>query len=200
MSDSDIVRATEIALPFVAGIRACESGGNPAVVRFEPHLFERFHPDAVRRLDPTPGGWPQPDDERRAAWAAGCVPYTRGKTRAASDSRLETGREALEHAMAIDGVAAIRSTSFGAFQVLGGHLLHLCPGKTPALALAAFDSAPAEWSDRLLVEWLHANPRALAAAKAGRIDEFITAFNGAHDTSRYRKRFDPAFLAAGGKL
>lgn len=198
MSDADIVRATGIPLAFVAGIRATESGRNAAVVRFEPHLFARFHPDTVRHLDPTPAGWPAPDDERRAAWAAGCVPYTRGKTRAASDSRLETGREAFERAYAIDSVAAVRSTSWGAFQVLGAHLLALFGA--PQKAVPAFDADPLGVSDRLLVQWLHSTPRALEAAKAGRIDDFITAYNGAHDTSRYRKRFDPAYVAAGGRL
>lgn len=199
MSDADIARATGIPLAFVAGIRATESGGNPRVIRFEPHLFRRYHPDAVRVLSPTAGGWPQPDDERRAAWAAGCVPYTPGKTRAASDSRIETGREAFEHAYAIDAVAAVRSTSWGAFQVLGGHLLALFGA--PQKAVPAFDADPAGVSDRLLVQWLHANPEALDAAKRGDVDAFIHRYNGCplDDTARYRKRFDPAYRAAGGR-
>ena len=199
MSDADIVRATGIPLAFVAGIRATESNGNPSVVRFEPHLFRKYHPDAVRVLSPTPGGWPSADDERRAAWAAGCVPYTRGAKRAASDSRLETGRDAFEHAYAIDAVAAVRSTSWGAFQVLGGHLLVLFGA--PQKAVPAFDSDPAGVSDRLLVQWLHANPRALDAAKRGDVDMFIHLYNGCalDDTRRYRKRFDPAYRSAGGR-
>lgn len=201
MSDADIVRATGIPLPFVVAVRATESGRNPAVVRFEPHLFERWHPDNVVRLSPTPGAaFVSGDDERRAVWISGLIPYTHGATRAASDSRLETGREAFEHAYRIDSVAAVRSTSWGAFQVLGAHLLALFGA--PQKAVPAFDADPAGVSDRLLVQWLHANTRALEAAKAGRIDEFIHRYNGCpiDQTARYRKRFDPAYVAAGGRL
>lgn len=199
MSDASIHAETGIPLPFIAGIRATESGGNAAVLRFEPHLFEREQPDAVAVLHPTPGAaFATADDERRDAWARGLVPYTPGKTRAASDSKLETGREAFEHAAKIDYAAAVRSTSWGAFQVLGSPLLSLA--KTPEEAVAAFWAAPESVSDELLVRWLHANPKALDAAKRGDIDAFITRYNGAHDTSRYRARFDPAYVAAGGVL
>ena len=201
MSDATIAQQTGIPLPFVAGIRATESGGNSHALRFEPHLFRRYHADCVRVLHPTEGAaFVTGDEERREAWARGLVPYTPGKDRAASSSALETGREAMEHAMRIDGNAAIRSTSFGSFQVLGAHLLPF--GATPEAALAVFDAAPQSVSDELLVRWLRANTRALDAAKAGEIDLFIHYYNGCalDDTARYRKRFDPAYVKAGGKL
>lgn len=201
MSDADIAQKTGIPLPFVAGIRACESGGNPRVVRFEPHLFRRQHADRVVVLSPTPGAaFVTADDERRDAWARGLVPYTPGRGRAASDSRLETGRDAFERAYAIDADAAVRSTSWGAFQVLGGTLLSLYPG--PARAVAAFDADPVGVSDALLVAYLRSRPVVLRAAQRGDVDRFIHYYNGCPigETGRYRKRFDPAYVAAGGVL
>lgn len=201
MTDSSIAIATGIPLPFVAGIRATESGGNSRVVRFEPHLFARFRPTSIRTLHPTPGAaFVTGDEERRAAWDAGFIPYTHGATRAASDSKLETGRVAFECAYRIDGDAAVRSTSWGSFQVLGGHLLGMA--KTAAAAVSLFDADPDRVSDELLVRWLRANPKALEAAKNGGIDEFIHRYNGCplDETTRYRKRFDPAYVAAGGRL
>lgn len=201
MSDATIAQQTGIPLPFVAGIRATESGGNAHALRFEPHLFRRYHADCVRVLHPTEGAaFVTGDEERRETWACGLVPYTPGKDRAASASALETGREALTYAMRIDGNAGLRSTSLGTFQVLGVHLLPLA--KTPEAALEVFDAAPQSVSDELLVRWLRATPKALAAAKAGEIDLFIHLYNGCalDDTARYRKRFDPAYVRAGGKL
>jgi hypothetical protein len=196
MSDADIIRATGIALPFIAGVRASESGGNAAAVRFEPHLFRRAQVDVVRVLPRT-----ATDDDRRAAWAAGAIPYTPrdGVTGKKSLIRIETNREAYERAAAIDPVAAVRSTSWGAFQVLGGALLHLFPGKPPSFAVEQFDRDPAGMSDRLLIEFLLVeSPRALAAAKAGDVDLFIHHYNGCaiDQTAHYRQRFDPAYGAA----
>jgi len=201
VSDADIAHATGIPLPFVAGIRACESSGNPRVIRFEPHVFKRARQDLVRVLSPTPGAaFDTPDDERRDVWARGLVPYTPGRTRAASDSKLETGRGAFVAAYQLDADAAVRATSWGAFQVLGGTLLALYPG--PARAVAAFDADPAGVSDALLIRYLRDRPAVLRAAKRGDVDRFIHYYNGCPigETGRYRVRFDPAYLAAGGAL
>ena len=201
MSDADIARATGIPLAFVAGIRATESGGNPRAVRFEPHLFRRALPEKVVTLSPTPGAaFVTADDERRDAWARGLVPYTPGRDRAASASKLETGREAFTIAYQIDAHAAVRSTSWGSFQVLGGTLLALYPG--PARAVAAFDADPAGVSDALLIRYLRDRPAVLRAAKRGDVDMFIHYYNGCPigETGRYRVRFDPAYLASGGTL
>lgn len=199
MSDDDIMRATGITRPFLAGIRATESGGKPGVVRFEPHLFRRFHPDSVRVL-PLDAA----DADRVAAWNAGLIPHTphEGGPEHKSLVRVETNRDAFEHAYKIDAVAAVRSTSWGTWQVLGGHLLALWPNRPPSHAVAAFEADPAGISDRLLVAWLHANPRALEAAVREDVDGFIHYYNGCprDQTAKYRQRFDPAYRAAGGRL
>lgn len=201
MSDADIAQATGIPLPFVAGIRATESNGNARALRFEPHLFKRAAPDRVLILAHAPRApFVDQDAERRDAWAHGLVPYTPGRTRAASDSRLETGRPAFEIAYQLDADAAVRATSWGAFQVLGGTLLALHPG--PARAVAAFDEDPERVSEALLVRYLRDRPAVLRAAKRGDVDRFIHYYNGCPigETGRYRRRFDPAYVAAGGVL
>jgi hypothetical protein len=45
-------------------------------------------------------------------------------------------------------------------------------------AVAAFDADPADVSDKLLAAWLVANPKALAAAKADDVEEFVRRYNG----------------------
>lgn len=193
MSDSEIAAAFDLSLPFVQAIRAVESGGIPSAVRFEPHVWKRFHPDTVRLL--TRGG---PDLDRLAAWKAGLIPYTPGELRSASPIRAETDRAAFQRAFAIDPAAAIRSTSFGSFQVLGAHLLGLHNGD-PAAALAAFDANPARESDRLLIAWLHANPAAVTAARERNVVEWVRRYNGSTGAAavKYIGRMHRALAAAG---
>lgn len=209
MSIADIVRATKIPEPFVWGIQATESNGNPHALRFEPHLFLRYQGHAVRILSSTPGAaFVTDDEERHAVFDAGLIPYTHGATRAASDSKLETGREAFDHAMHIDPSDALRSASLGRYQdlgaclveaalpTLGHHLLNFSDADA-VRTVKAFDADADGLSDPMLIAWLHANPKALDAAIHWRVDEFITRYNGAQDTHRYRLRFDPAALAHG---
>lgn len=209
-----ISSATGISPAFVVGIQATESNGNPRALRFEPHVLLKLRPQAVARLSPTPGAaFVTADEERADAWSRGLVPYTRGKTRAASDSRAETDRHAFDFAVMVDPSDAVRSTSFGLYQdlgrwlveaelpTLGHHWLELSDANA-LTALHRFDADPVGASDAMLIAWLRGNPRALAAAKAGQIDLFIHLYNGCAlaETGRYRKRFDPAYMRAGGKL
>lgn len=193
MSDSEIASRFGLALPWVQAIRAVESGSTPSAVRFEPHLFKREEPSAVRLM---PEG--ATDVDRGKAWRAGLVPYTHGELRAASPIRVETNRSAFERAYAISAAAAVRSTSWGSFQVLGAHLLGLHNGH-PTTAVAAFDADPARESDRLLIAWLTANPKALAAAKAHDVVEWVHRYNGSTGPAaeRYIMRMRGALATAG---
>lgn len=176
MSDASLSSATGLSTRTIAAIRAVESGGTASAVRFEPHVFLRARPDLVRS-----------------------IPYTPGATRAASSVRAETDRSAFARAFALDSANAVRSTSWGAFQVLGGHLLALA--SSPAAAVALFDASPQATSDRLLLSWLEANPAALAAARAGDWLAFVQRYNGCgSNCERYLTRFRAALVssAAGG--
>ena len=127
--------------------------------------------------------------QRIAAWKAGKIPYTPGrmrdgKPRSASSSREETDRPAFEAARKLDAGAAVVSSSWGSYQQLGGafeRALSLNPMKNTNdanAAVAAFDADPADVSDKLLAAWLIANPKALAAAKADDVEEFVRRYNG----------------------
>lgn len=185
MSDASIAAATGIPVPFVRAIRAVESGGNPAAVRFEPHVFW-----GIRKGLPDATG-----PQIRAALSPSelaQVPYTPGNTdwraanglspcrisRAASCTATETNRAAFLRAYALAPATAIRATSFGTFQVLGGDLLAI-NANDPARAKAAFDADPAGVSEALLVHFLNVTKqRAKEAAIAGDVPAFVHYYNG----------------------
>lgn len=189
--------AERVGLPvaWLVAIRATETGGTTNAVRFEPHLFAKARPDDVARLQHLPVA--EAHSARLAAWAAGKVPYTRGLSRAASDSREETDREAFERARKIDADAAVRATSWGTFQVLGSTLLAV--KGLPDTAVSAFDADPLETSDELLVHYLLSRPAVVAAAKAGNPLRFVELYNGCvgpEGCARYLARFTKALEAA----
>lgn len=188
MSLQDVANRTGCPIRFLVGVRAVESGGNPRAVRFEPHIFQRHRPELVVEI-PRDTSVEEAHPQRIAAWKAGKIPYTpgrmrSGKPRAASSSREETDRTAFEAARKLDAVAAVVSSSWGSYQQLGGSFskaLDTGPMDTATeanAAVAAFDADPAGVSDKLLGAWLMANPKALAAAKAGDVEEFVRRYNG----------------------
>jgi hypothetical protein len=125
---------------------------------------------------------------RGDAWANGKIPYTPGTTRdgkprSASSSAMETNREAFESARKLDPVSAVLSSSWGSYQQLGGSFakalnMGMASSSDAEEAVAAFDADPAGVSDKLLAAWLLSNPKALAAAKAGDVEEFVRRYNG----------------------
>lgn len=208
MSDASIAAAKSIPIDFVRAIRAVESGGDPRAVRFEPHVFWR-----IRKGLPDDATGPQ----IRAALSQSdlnLVPYTPGNTdwrtanhlppcrisRAASCSAAETNEAAMNRAMAVSAVAGMQATSYGLFQVLGAHLLALY-GNDPVRALAAFRADPTGVSEALLMRWLDANPRALAAARAKDVLGFVQRYNGCGDNcDAYVAKFEHALRGGGGGI
>jgi hypothetical protein len=139
LRDWEIARLAGIPTKVLKAIRHVESRGKPAAVRFEPHLFHRHRPDLADQ-----------------------VPYTR-TNRGYSTTRSETGRSALEHAVSLDAETAIKSTSFGSYQVLGAYLLQAFPGN-PNDALASFWESPQQASELMVAAWFQDNSRARKAA------------------------------------
>jgi hypothetical protein len=188
MSLQDVADRTGCPIRFLIGVRAVESGGNPRAVRFEPHLFQRHRDDLIVQIprDTTVDGGRK---QREEIWAACKIPYTPGrsrdgKPRAASSIRVETDRAAFEAARKLDAVNAVLSSSWGSYQQLGGSFpkaLSTAP-MTSAVdansAIAVFDRDPEGVSNKLLAAWLLSNPKALAAAKAGDVEEFVRRYNG----------------------
>lgn len=187
MSLQAVADRTKCPIRFLVGVRVVESGGNPAAVRFEPHLFQRYRSDLVREI-PRGTRVVAAAQMRGDAWANGKIPYTPGTTRdgkprSASSSAMETNREAFESARKLDPVSAVLSSSWGSYQQLGGSFakalnMGMASSSDAEEAVAAFDADPAGVSDKLLAAWLLSNPKALAAAKAGDVEEFVRRYNG----------------------
>ena len=153
--------ALELGLPLevVQAIEAVESGGKPRAMRFEPHVFLRKRPDLADQ-----------------------IPFTAGP-RGYSITRSETNVAAFERAFRLDPVAATESTSFGLYQVLGGHLIKLYG--SPDVGVETFLSEPIRVSYQLFASWFKASPRALRAAADRDWRELARRYNGPGQVPHY---------------
>jgi hypothetical protein len=154
-----------------------ESGGKRSdLIRFEPHQFLRARPDLRGQIPYHPSNTDPMFTDRTdtGAWSY------RGS---------ETNRAALGRAMALDPLAAVEATSFGAFQVMGWALLPEGGGALSVMnavpALAAFDRDPVGVSERMLVRWVEANPPAKAAARDRKWVNFAAIYNGSGKAEKY---------------
>lgn len=158
MSDESLAKEAKIPVVVLQAIRKNESGGNASAVRFEPHVFLRITGNGKRENSPF-------KDK---------IPFTRDPVRKISLIKKETDRAAFENATKFDKDAAIRSTSWGLYQIMGVHLLKLftdCP-------IEHFDNDSINVSDRLLVSWFKSNPKAAKAAREFDIAELARRYNG----------------------
>lgn len=156
MSDQALAQQAGIPLRILLAIRAVESGGSASAVRFEPHVFHRLTGDRFRTQ----------------------VPHTPAPGRGSvSLTPSETNRAAFERAFRLAPAEAVRSTSWGLYQVLGEHLLSVA-GPNPAQAVAAFDARPREVGEAMFLSWMRSNPAAQAAAQAGDISRLAELYNG----------------------
>ncbi len=149
--------AAEIGISplFLEAILRVESAGEPTAIRFEPHLFNRFMQRAGKQ-------------ER--------VPFTPAPGKVYSTTLSETNKDAFHRAFGIDPAAAVKSTSWGSGQVLGGKLLDIEPD--PEKAVEMFYNAPKEMSYNLMVAWFKKNPGAITAANNLDFAGFAKIYNG----------------------
>ena len=170
MTDEEVARAAGIPVALAYAIRVVESGKrpHPHAVRFEPVLFHKHRPDLAAKF-----------------------PYTPPKGTAE-----QTGRAALDRAMALDPQAAVESSSFGSYQDLGRVLLSVT-GLPPREAVAAFDADPDGFSARMLVRWLKLRPKFLEEANepAPNFDRLGMLYNGKHSYGPLLKAAHDAYLA-----
>tara|TARA_R110000824_G_scaffold347512_1_gene534273 strand:- start:106 stop:1068 length:963 start_codon:yes stop_codon:yes gene_type:complete len=150
-------------------ISRVESAGlGPEALRFEPHVFLREQPGAS--IPYTRGDTNCPDNWKKQ----GCVDFV-------SYQPEETGQAAFERAYAINPGAALRSTSFGSFQVIPfKDLSHLT--ENPEEFLTKFKEDPLGLSYELLEARLTSPGNKvdlLAAAKSGDWTAFAVGYNGA---------------------
>jgi hypothetical protein len=179
VTDQELAARAGIPLRILLAIRAVESGGSASAVRFEPRLFHRDTDGRFRAQVP----W-------SSEMAARDLP------------RSEVDRAAFERAFRYDPVVAVRSSSWGAYQVLGGHLLRVT-GLSPAQAVAVFDREPERIGREMFISWMRDSPAAQAAAQAGDIETLARLYNGSQRWAEAVRRAlaripEGATAAAGG--
>ena len=122
--------------PTGRGAAKIHQWGGPKVMRFEPHVFNRKVPDSKH------------------------MPSSRGDkhSRTESEVRISAFREAFSR----DPRAAIESTSWGRFQVMGSNFLQSLYNNDPNAFLNAWIDADynqiEDMGDSYLAEWFRARP------------------------------------------
>jgi hypothetical protein len=182
--DAELAAQAGIPVEILLAIRQIESGSNPRAVRFEPHVFHQRTATGDCRTRFFGGGTRCTSSEILRQIRHTAVPYS--PDRGAVDlTGSNTNRAAFERAARYDREAAIKSTSWGLFQVLGGHLIR----KHPSDPVGAFDRDPERVSKELLISWFEGNRRAKEAAQRFDIDELARRYNG---STRWRDRVSAA--------
>lgn len=172
MTDAEIAARSGLPEAVIYAIRMVESAGrDPHAMRFEPHLFRRARPDLADRIPYTDSDGDGPSHVDRVA--------------------AHTDVAAFERALRLDADAAVRSTSWGAYQVLGGVLLDVV-GLPPREAYEAFRRDPDGYSGPCLLAWIQRNPRVRQPAKASPPDfaGIAKAYNGAGAAPKYAERLE----------
>ena len=167
----------------VQAIEAVESGGRPAAVRFEPHLWHRHY----KKLGLT--------EAQRDA-----MPFTRNPDNKPPFSRVrsETNESAFNKAMEINPSAAVYCTSFGLYQVMGYQFPNY-KNKTKAREhVARFRQDPVGVSYELLEVWFRGSSKAQQAAKAKDWRELARRYNGPANVAKYAPRLAREYAAFTG--
>jgi len=158
-----------------AGAFLSDGSGRP-VILFEAHLFSR---ETLGRYDKIQPSISSPS-WNRALYAGGAAEYPR-----------------LERAVAIDSTAALRSASWGGFQILGQN--HAAAGYATVQGYVDAMAAGERQQLMAFVSFIRANPKLLAALQAGDWATFARIYNGpAYRENRYDTKLLAAFIAAGG--
>ena len=179
----------DIDVDILMAFEKVESGGTPNSIRFECHMFNKKARASKGRFKPTkctikPGN---------------------------SFSRLfsETGAKAFYAAYKINKVAAMESTSFGLFQIMGDYMIDMYDGN-PDKALREFQENPTHVSGKLLVLWFSDESWGAQAANAARQIKSVTTerkhwetlvskYNGPGQVSYYVGLLKKAFTELRGK-
>jgi hypothetical protein len=155
----EAANALGIPVEVIQTIESVESGGKPSAIRFEPHLFLRHKPSLA--MD---------------------IPFTKGP-KGFSVTRSETDQSAFEHAFGLAPDAAVKSTSWGLYQVLGAHLIKAYGDAQ--LGVDSFYASPLEASYKLLVSWFKANRKALECAREKDWKGLARRYNGPGQVEHY---------------
>lgn len=171
---------------ILKAIREVESKGNLTAIRFEPHIFLRYRKDL-----------------------SNVIPYKPLSDIVATDyTPSHTNKKAFDRAFKLDGPAAIKSTSFGLYQIVS-KFADLSKSSSDIIknALKNQESAqnfvnffyqkPLYVSDQLLIAWFSANPTAAKYAKQKNWKEFALRYNGKQCCGpNSRNKYDEKLKAA----
>jgi hypothetical protein len=156
----------------LAAIKAVETGASTDfnTVRFEPHKFNEKKRNRVEAMKFTDNG------------------------KGFSSVLSETNRAAFEEAYRRDPAAAIKSTSFGSFQVIPTNeiLKELKIGSNKFLE--EYEKNPEKISNDLLIAWFKYNPQALEQINNGDFTEFVKRYNGKKNINKYKPLFVQAIF------
>jgi hypothetical protein len=163
---------------MLAAFRSVETGGrnNPKTIRFEPHIFN----PCVNKSNPR--GVPMPDTRGLGK---------DGKEESFSRVASETKEAAFKKAYSINPQCAIRATSFGLYQVLGGNMTGIDPDITKALEI--FNQNPEEISKKLVEIWFSRNAIAIKYAQDFNYAKLAETYNG---ESYKQNKYDEYMAAA----
>jgi hypothetical protein len=176
----------------ICAFRAVESGLLPPnALRFEPHVFLRYLPDLAGQIPYTRGDVHCPESRKGA-----CVNFV-------SYVPTETGKAAFDHAFALNPGIAIKSSSFGLFQIVG---FNFPSTASPAIAnyqtapqafLNYMNEDPVAFSFEIVEVWFRANPRALQAAKTHDWLTLAMVYNGTEAAAQdYQLKLEAAYNVA----
>jgi D-alanyl-D-alanine carboxypeptidase len=185
----EISKATGISPRLLLAFIRVESKGNPRAVRFEPHAFLSKN----KRRRP----WARPDLEGEISYTPRNKKPPQSKDRAwyLSRKRNETNKSAFDKAFALDEEAAVKSTSFGSFQVMGEWLIKAY--KTALAGVTAYNNDPVKVSDEMVTAWINANRRFKRAAlkPEASLDFVLLAryYNGPGQKEYYGKLLKEAY-------
>jgi len=142
--------ATGVPADVLAAFGEIESSNVDDAIRFECHRFNRH-------------GW--------------AMPCTTTADRPWSVTASETDAGAFYRAAPLDLDHAVRSSSWGRYQVMGSTALSHT-GWSAAQFLDAFERSPADVSDEIAIGWWAGNPAARAAARSRDLLALARAYNG----------------------
>jgi len=171
---------------ILKAIREVESKGNNKAIRFEPHIFLRIRKDLV-----------------------GKIPYVPYSDEIPTDYNANnTGTAAFTRAFKLDPVAALKSTSFGLYQVVlkfadlsvsSNKIINNATkdAKGAQDFINFFYQQPLYVSDELLIAWFAGNSTAAKHAKAKKWKEFALLYNGKQCCGpKSRNKYDEKLKAA----
>ena len=171
--DEELARNAGIPVAILRAFRALETGRLPASsLRFEPHKWKK-----KRGTNPPKGYTPK---SSKQTWSV---------------VSSETNRAAFDAAYAIDKDLAVRSTSFGFYQVLGGKGIKIY--ETASKFWTAFLADPEKVSDEIFIAWFKGTSGAAAAANSLDFTTLAVKYNGALQAEHYYDiRLAEAYKAA----